>query len=1324
MQGKLPEKLWQLKLAWSEFKSGKWSSRHLFQDSLPSVPLEGENFTSDSFYFSISIQDNGTTITAYKVSNTAYEPFVTLRFDGQRVAKADGTYNRLGSGIYEFHQDPAQAAESPVDGRAPEKTSAHERMKSLPMWRGADNISLSAWTNNFVILFTQQQPPARRVKLLYSAQTTATPFAAPDAGAWYAVVAGQTIVYSPKTTPFFVSDRLHQFFVYPTLQSGFWFINGMISFYQIRKLHFYAIDWTQSKRLQRTLSHSGVEALLSFDSQDKDKNPPSHYFSEYSANTNVVGAYPDGDLEFSPHSATAQYNGELFFHGPFSIACALSKNQRFDEARRWFHYIFDPTDNSSESSPARYWRYRPFREAGQGLRIDELVRLLADPGPLTPLQEKAKSDFQTLIAMWKDQPFQPHLVARMRIRSYMYAVVMKYLDNLIAWGDQLFRRETLEALNEATQLYILAAQILGRRPEGIPRRTRPVLKSFAELAEPDELSNSLVEAENLVPGTSTSGSSQSQGNLPSLYFCVPNNPRLLEYYDRVEDRLFKLRNCMNIDGTIRQLPLFEPAIDPSLLVRAAAAGVDVTSVLADLNAPLPFYRFNVMAQKATELCSEVKALGAALLGVIEKGDAEALALMRSGHEIQLLQSVRQVKELQLFESKANMDAIGISLESAQKRFTHYIGLVSQMESLSIPTTPVGVTIQSLALAAIEPLTTAATFVQSSAATVDPIVADSMEKIKQSLARTAEALSATLPPESSATDKVPMNAAEKRQLSELKSSHDLQKKAMDQRLVAQLLAKIPDFTLGAEGFSSSPVVELTLGGTLLSSFANFSASILDTEASEHTYRASLHSTLAGYQRRAAEWLLQAELAAKDIEQIAKQIVASNLRIAIASQELRNHDLQSANAREAEEFMHSKYSNRELYNWMSGQLSNLHSQAYQLAYDVAKRAERCFRYELGVDTTFIKFGYWDGLKKGLLAGENLLSDLKRMEVAYLEQNKRELEITKHISLRQLDAEQLMELRKNGTCEFNIPEVLFDLDFPGHYFRRIKSVSVSVPCVVGPYTSVSGTLTLLSCKVREKSIVSGSGYDADENYRTNYFPIQSIATSTAQNDGGLFELNFRDERYLPFEGAGTISTWRFTLPEDFRSFDYNTIADLLLHVRYTARDGGDPLATSNLVRTKLNAVTGDGLLHMISLRSDYPTEWNRLKTSTGYSTEISIRKEHFPYLAATQNTISVGHISAMLKVNGTEAQVAGFTDLKLALSPPTPLSATPRSPSLITFVASERWLEGGIPIAPTVGVAMTPELSRWTLTLTRGTGSSLRLNDVVPLLDDMILIVGYRI
>ncbi|GHO97434.1 hypothetical protein KSF_074820 [Reticulibacter mediterranei] len=1203
-----PRKFWRFKLAWSEYKSGAWTSRRLAQDDMLNVrvdaamPTESRRTaanTTDFFFFWLSVQEGGVTITGLYNNNyyNEYQPFTTLLFDGQRVVRASGTYAYVSSTYtYRFEQTPSQTTETPVDGRAPEKVDFHYRMSTGSS--NGNSISLNTGTTNSLLVLKKIP---RNVEVMYSAEIPSHPFSAPP------LTPTLPITESARAAPFFVSDRLYRFFVYPIRQLR------LSSAEEVPCLHFYALDWPQATRLRKTLVRYGVERLLSFESQSRTVHPPSEYFNEYQAVPTVVLANPDGDLEYSLYSASSTYNYELFFHVPFAIACSLSKNQRFEEARQWFHYIFDPTDDSTDESPARYWRFRPFREL-PGLRLDELVQRLADPKD----QSREKLEFQSIIAQWKDQPFKPHLVARMRLRSYMYAVVMKYLDNIIAWADQLFRHDTMESLNEATQLYILAAQILGRRPEGIPPRTRPVLKSFTELAasQPDDLTNALVEAENLIPNASSGSGSPAPGNLQSLYFCVPNNPKLDEYYDQVEDKLFKLRNCMNIDGVVRQLALFQPPIDPALLVRAAAAGIDLAEVLADSQAPLPLYRFNIMAQKANELCAEVKSLGASLLSAIEKGDAEALALMRSNHELQMMKQVRLVKEAQLLEAKTNMDAIGVSLQSAQTRFTHYIGLISQLGPLSIPTGPVvGPTLERLGAVALETISTATAFAQSVTTMIDPITAKSLDVIKQTMARAAEALSTSLPSQGMDTAQVPMNAAEKRQLDELKSAHDLQQKAADQRLVAQMLAMIPDFTLGAQGFASSPVVQFQLGGTLLSKVANFAASATDSKASEHTYRGTLHSMLAGYQRRASDWLLQAQLACWEIAQLSEQLKASTLRMAIATQELRNHDLQAANASEIEKFMHSKFSNQELYTWMSGQLANLHFQSYQLAYDVAKRAEQCFMHELGVDTTFIKFGYWDSLKKGLLAGEMLLSDIKRMEVAYLNQNAREFEITKHVSLRELDPFALVQLQENGECEFKIPEVLFDLDFPGHYFRRIKSVSISVPCIVGPYTSLSGTLTLLSSKLRVKSTVANNSYSDEDNFRASYLPAQSIATSTGQNDSGMFELNFRDERYLPFEGAGVISTWRLVLPATFRPFDYSTISDVVLHIRYTARDAGGSLKilAKNGLDDAVNAIVAaqgeQGFAHLFSLRQEFATEWHRL-TSTGVQ-EFVITKNRFPFL-----------------------------------------------------------------------------------------------------------------
>jgi hypothetical protein len=81
---------------------------------------------------------------------------------------------------------------------------------------------------------------------------------------------------------------------------------------------------------------------------------------------------------------------------------------------------------------------------------------------------------------------------------------------LIALADQLFRRDIAESINEATQLYMMAATLLEDRPE----QERAELKAT------------------------------------------------------VDDRLLKIRQCQNIEGVRREVPLFEVPADPALLSRA------------------------------------------------------------------------------------------------------------------------------------------------------------------------------------------------------------------------------------------------------------------------------------------------------------------------------------------------------------------------------------------------------------------------------------------------------------------------------------------------------------------------------------------------------------------------------------------------------------------------------------------------------------------------------------------------------------------------------------------------------------------------------------
>jgi len=135
---------------------------------------------------------------------------------------------------------------------------------------------------------------------------------------------------------------------------------------------------------------------------------------------------------------------------------------------------------------------------------------------------------------------------------------------------------------------------------------------------------------------------------------------------------------------------------------------------------------------------------------------------------------------------------------------------------------------------------------------------------------------------------------------------------------------------------------------------------------------------------------------------------------------------------------------------------------------------------------------------------------MEKAYYDENCREYELTKHISLRLHIPEAFLQLKLTGYCEIDIPEWMFDLDYPGHYMRRIKNVTLTIPCVVGPYTGVHCRLTLLSSSTRVDPRLNtpptvccpegkmGNGYEAlpdDTRIVKQYAAIEAIATSTAK-------------------------------------------------------------------------------------------------------------------------------------------------------------------------------------------------------------------------------------
>jgi hypothetical protein len=908
--------------------------------------------------------------------------------------------------------------------------------------------------------------------------------------------------------------------------------------------------------------------------------------------------YRPEDPQFARALPYAGYVWEVFFHAPMMIAHGLTTQQRHGEALRWLHTVFDPTARDGNGQ-RQWWRFPPFADAGQGTGID----LLLEGFSAGKLGAEQLAAFQAQLDFSQTSPFRPHGIARMRVRAYQWMVVLQYLKVLIAWGDQQFRRDTIESINEATQLYLLAAELLGQRPtEMPPRNPAQGPPTFAGLAGRwDDFSNAWVSLADtpffkelvawlqylaqrgMGPGSPAFDTATERLRLllstQPLTFCVPRNEQLDQYWDRVEDRLAKIRSSQTIEGVRRRLALFEPPIDPGLLVRAVAARLDISSVLNETFAPPTPYRFSLALQLAEEFCVEVRGLGATLLSALEKRDAEDLARLRSSQELAILELVGDHRQRQLDEATATLTALRQSRASAEVRYRHYQRLLGK-EQIQTP-------------AENEPVEMEAPKLQLGTSTSDRVDPD------------LRGYGLTL------------EEADHLGWLNVGNTYTLLGGAF--QTTAGILHAFPDFSLG------TPWAQSKFGGSHLGNAAGAIGQFFSTLANNASFQSTRSSIIGGHQRRYDDWVLQSNIAGKELEQIDKQILTAEIRVDLVKKEITQHARQVEHAKSVDEFMREKFTTLELYQWMTDRLSEAHSAAYQLAYDLARKAQRSFAFELGeADPGIITSAGWDGAHRGLLASERLSLDLKRLKAAYAERNRRELEVTKTVSLSMLDPIALLRLQATGSCEFTIPELAYDLDFPGHYFRRIKTVAVSLPCVVGPYTSVAGTLTLLENSLRASPLVP-KGTDPPD-YRRDVVPIQSIAISGGSTDSGMFELNFRDERYLRFEGAGAISKWRFELPTEFRAFDYASITDLVLRVSYTARDGGEQLkadATDRVRKTletqnsEIIAAGEEGrLVRAASLPHEFPSEWARLQGPRTSAQTISIGTDRFPFLLHDRN------------------------------------------------------------------------------------------------------------
>jgi hypothetical protein len=965
--------------------------------------------------------------------------------------------------------------------------------------------------------------------------------------------------------------------------------------------------------LNQALFAGGLTRLLSLRTQAVDETPG---FSLESSGPTLIRVRPeqvhvttlprDGQLDFA--SANGIYLWEIFFHAPFLIAETLSTAQRFEEARGWYQHVFDPTE------PADAWKFLPFltvdverlvvqirdrltrlerakvdvsllkRElelpsaqllamdaAFQGERdltpddvtnLDALTKLPAlVAAPLKQLATRPEAELKALAgdlrelvdmvgalkARWDsmlassnaqidtylDDPFDPHAIAAQRPIAYRKAVVMRYLDNLLEWGDMLFAQYTRESINEARMLYVRAWDLLGRRPESLGRRLLPADSCYAGLRDHDGEYDMLLQLKASMgadAALSFAGSSASDAQTQP-YFFLPVNEELSQYWSRVADRLHKIRHSLNLQGLKQPLALFEPPLDPMALVRAVAGSAGLAGAI-DSAAPveIPHYRFSFLAGKAQALAQKVAQLGADLLGALEKRDAEALSQLQTRQEGVILTLTRELRRSQLQEAKANLVSLRAAHENAQKRRDVYTQWLD---------------------AGMTELERAQLGLMIAAAVCNGVAAG---------IHLGSALAALNP----------------------KTHYGIFIFGFDSPEWDEVLSH------GAEGVQSLGE-GLQVGGEIA-------------------------GILAQQERSANDWGLQRDLAKIDLKQIEAQINGAEWQIKGAEQEIALAERQIEHNESVARFYRAKFTNQELYEWMAGQLSAMHYQSYQLALGMARAAERAFQFERGssqASTSFIQGQHWDGQRKGLLTGASLGLDLDRMEAAFIARDARRFEISKTVSLLELDPMAFLKLKAEGACEFELSEALFDYDFPGHYCRQVKTLSLDL--ALGEGVLVNGTLTQLTNRVVMEADSKAVAFLLDpketppSSLRSNWKAMQQIALSEHDENepnNGIFELRFDSERYLPFEGTGAVSRWRLELSGRPGSYDLRNLSNVTLKLKYTALQGGDAFAAA--VRGLLKPTDA---LRAFNLSTDLGEAWQTFLQDDSDALELFLRPEFFP-------------------------------------------------------------------------------------------------------------------
>lgn len=618
--------------------------------------------------------------------------------------------------------------------------------------------------------------------------------------------------------------------------------------------------------------------------------------------------------------------------------------------------------------------------------------------------------------------------------------------------------------------------------------------------------------------------------LPFL-FCVVPNPIVAGLRMAAEANLYKIHNCMNIAGMVRELSPFAAPTDATSGIPSIGVGGTLQQPGQISVAPSNF-RYSFLIDRARQLASLAQQMEGSLLQYLERFDAETFSQLKADQDIELAKGNIKLQDLKVKEAESNKKLAELQKERAEIQVN---GLQSMID-------------------------------------------DGLLSSEQRLI--------TL------------------------YNH--------QFIISSL---IEAFRLASDISSIFINANSSMGPAKIASLTSFGvyaatrtySTVLTVGLNSINRDISIQSLYASLQRRQQEWNYQKSIAQQDVKIGSQQIKIANDRIRIASQEREIADLQLNHAEATLDFLKNKFTSAALYEWMSGVLEDVYAYFLQEATAMAKMAEQQLAFERQINLpSLIKSDYWsvnsnslvsaggnndNSDRKGLTGSARLTKDLAELDQYAFDSTERKLQMTKVISLNEYDPVQMEIFRNTGRYLFNSSAEQFDNDYPGHYLRLIKRVSVTVIALVPPNKGIKATLINNGIS----KVVTG---DIIFQTRTIARNPERIAISSPYNDYGVFQLQQETNQYLPFEGTGVETSWEFTMEKASNPFDYRSIADVLISIEYEAKHS---TIYERLVKGRLNADFPSANI-VLSLRNDLPDTWyeliNGIDNANGFESNFEIR------------------------------------------------------------------------------------------------------------------------